>query len=108
MVDPEWRLDGERHFDQLKVALDAQRPDITHLCTPTETHAALALECLAAATHVICEKPLAARAEEARFVAATSGADGYSREERSRILHEILPHTLSLFAFLFGNDSLDA
>ncbi|MGW4111099.1 Gfo/Idh/MocA family protein [Actinosynnema sp. NPDC004786] len=37
--------------------LDAQRPDVVHLCTPPGTHLALALECLAAGAVPVVEKP---------------------------------------------------
>ncbi len=34
------------------------QPDMVHICTPPATHAAIAKLCLAAGTHVLCEKPL--------------------------------------------------
>ncbi|MFJ6675708.1 Gfo/Idh/MocA family protein [Actinosynnema sp. NPDC091369] len=37
--------------------LDAQRPDLVHLCTPPGTHLPLALECLAAGASPVVEKP---------------------------------------------------
>lgn len=36
---------------------DAQ-PDLVHICTPPSTHVPLAIECLRAGSHVLCEKPL--------------------------------------------------
>lgn len=46
--------------------------------------------------------------EEARYVAATSGADGFEPSVRRRVLHEILPHPLSVFANLFDDRALSA
>ncbi len=53
-------------------------PDIqvVHICTPNNSHAALAKEALAAGKHVVCEKPLAtsvAEANELVELAAKSG-----------------------------------
>jgi UDP-N-acetylglucosamine 3-dehydrogenase len=44
------------------------RPDIhlVDICTPTDTHAAIALAALAAGKHVLCEKPLAPTLAEAQ------------------------------------------
>ena len=46
--------------------------------------------------------------EEARYVAATSGADDLEPSQRRRVLHEILPHPLSVFANLFDDRALSA
>ncbi|MEV7621239.1 Gfo/Idh/MocA family oxidoreductase [Microbacterium sp. NPDC089321] len=50
--------------------------DIVHVCTPNATHAELALEVIRAGIHVICEKPLATRAEDARALAAAAEERG--------------------------------
>lgn len=42
--------------------------DLVTIATPPHTHAALALEAIAAGRHVLCEKPFAADADEARTV----------------------------------------
>ncbi|WP_341954840.1 Gfo/Idh/MocA family oxidoreductase [Microbacterium sp. LWH13-1.2] len=46
--------------------LDAHDIDVVHICTPNATHADLALRALEAGKHVICEKPLATNAEDAK------------------------------------------
>ena len=43
--------------------------DVVDIVTPSSSHAALALRAIAAGRHVVCEKPLAATAEEAQSVA---------------------------------------
>jgi predicted dehydrogenase len=43
--------------------------DIVHICTPNATHAGLAAAALDAGRHVICEKPLAVEAGQARDLA---------------------------------------
>jgi len=49
--------------------LSADDVDVVHICTPNTTHAALALRALDAGKHVICEKPLATSAADARRLA---------------------------------------
>lgn len=58
----------------LEQALDGA--DIADICTPTPTHRDLALEALRAGTHVVCEKPLALTAEDARVMADAANQAG--------------------------------
>ncbi|MBB5803743.1 putative dehydrogenase [Saccharothrix ecbatanensis] len=44
-------------YASLTELLEAQRPDLVHLCTPPGSHLALALECLAAGASPVVEKP---------------------------------------------------
>jgi predicted dehydrogenase len=48
--------------------------DIVDIVTPGDTHARMAIAALEAGKHVICEKPLANTAEEARLMAAAAEA----------------------------------
>ncbi len=50
--------------------------DVVDICTPTHTHHALALAALRAGKHVLCEKPMARTAAEAREMAAAAGEAG--------------------------------
>lgn len=50
--------------------------DVVHVCTPNATHAALALAAIAAGKHVVCEKPLATTAVDARALAVAAEAAG--------------------------------
>lgn len=50
--------------------------DVVHVCTPNETHATFTRSALAAGSHVICEKPLATSAAEARELAEAARAAG--------------------------------
>jgi len=58
--------------------LDAllERVEIVDIITPSVTHRGLALAAIAAGCHVICEKPLAATALDAREVAEAAAAAG--------------------------------
>jgi nucleoside-diphosphate-sugar epimerase/predicted dehydrogenase len=53
-----------RVFDNFEQLL-AQKPDIVHVLTPPRTHAALAMQAMAAGCHVLVEKPMALSLEEA-------------------------------------------
>lgn len=56
--------------------LAAQDIDVVHICTPNATHADLALGALEAGKHVICEKPLATSAADARRLAELAASRG--------------------------------
>lgn len=44
----------------------AAKPDVVHVCTPNDTHAAISAQVVAAGVAVVCEKPLAASSADAR------------------------------------------
>jgi predicted dehydrogenase len=56
--------------------LDAERPDVVHILTPPQTHAALAIEAMDAGCHVLVEKPMAASQEEAEAMEAVAQRRG--------------------------------
>jgi oxidoreductase len=52
--------------------------DVALICTPPDTHVALALACLDRGWHVICEKPLAVSIEECETLLAKARTAGRS------------------------------
>lgn len=56
----------------LEALLRREEVQIVHIATPPTTHHALALQALAAGKHVLCEKPLATRLEEADAMLAAA------------------------------------
>jgi predicted dehydrogenase len=60
----------------LRDLLDAQRPDVVHILTPPQTHAALAIEAMEAGCHVLVEKPMAVNLEEAEAMEAVARRRG--------------------------------
>ena len=44
--------------------LAGAKPDLVHICTPPSFHTALAIQCMEAGAHVLCEKPLCASLAE--------------------------------------------
>lgn len=55
-------------------ALNDPALDAVHICTPNESHLALAMAALAAGKHVLCEKPLTTSAADADTLAALARA----------------------------------
>ncbi len=74
------RAAGELHAaraeDDAAALLVADDIDIVHICTPNATHAELAAHALEAGKHVVCEKPLATNAADARRLADLAAARG--------------------------------
>jgi predicted dehydrogenase len=52
--------DIPQFFPTTTAMLQTIKPDLVHICTPPHTHPDLALLCLEAGAHVLCEKPLCA------------------------------------------------
>ncbi len=65
-----------RAFTTLAEALAVPRVEAVTIATPPRTHAALALEAIAAGRHLICEKPFTATLAEAHAVLAAAQAAG--------------------------------
>jgi predicted dehydrogenase len=60
-------------YDDVAAMLEAERPDVLHVCTPNALHQEEALAALERGTHVVCEKPLTVSSDEsARMVEAAA------------------------------------
>ncbi|MCC2031197.1 Gfo/Idh/MocA family protein [Microbacterium allomyrinae] len=66
----------ERAEGSARSLLAASDIDVVHICTPNGTHSSLALAALAAGKHVVCEKPLATSAADARALVAAADEAG--------------------------------
>jgi predicted dehydrogenase len=72
----------------LEQVLDRPDVDIVHIATPPVTHGPFAVAALAAGKHVLCEKPLAIRVDQAEQVAAQ-----HARSGRKVTVNFILRHS---------------
>ena len=54
----------------------AQGPDLVSICLPNFLHAPVSIECLDAGVHVLCEKPMALNAVQARDMVEASRRNG--------------------------------
>ncbi|MCO5984932.1 Gfo/Idh/MocA family oxidoreductase [Actinoallomurus spadix] len=70
------RLGAAHPGDTAEALLAADDVDVIHVCTPNATHGPLVRAAIAAGKHVVCEKPLAVSAEEARELAALAADAG--------------------------------
>jgi predicted dehydrogenase len=60
----------------LEELLSSGDVDVVHVCTPNATHAPLVRQVIAAGKHVVCEKPLAVDADEARELVGLAAEAG--------------------------------
>jgi predicted dehydrogenase len=70
------RFDVKAHFNDLTKMLSQAQPDVVHVCTPPESHFAIARKCIEAGCHVYVEKPFALCLEEARAMIASAVEKG--------------------------------
>ena len=59
-------------YDNFQQMLERERPDVVHVTTPPQSHAALALQALAAGCHVYVEKPFALDGAQATQIVAAA------------------------------------
>jgi predicted dehydrogenase len=70
------RFPVRKHFSDLSEMLSQSQPDVVHVCTPPESHFAIAKECLEAGCHVYVEKPFALCLDDARTMIASAMRKG--------------------------------
>jgi predicted dehydrogenase len=63
-------------YDDYRAMLDAVRPDICAIATESGLHPRIAIDCLQAGAHVICEKPMALSTQDADAMIAAAEAAG--------------------------------
>lgn len=70
------RIPDARPFPDLEAALGTLPVDAVHVCTPSDSHSALARQALAARCDVLCEKPLAPTADETASLLEAAASAG--------------------------------
>ena len=71
-----------RWYESLDDLLSGETLDFVDICTPPSSHAALIKQALGADLHVLCEKPLVTRPDDAQLMAAASASSG-------RVVHTV-------------------
>ncbi len=77
-------LDVPHSFDDYREMIRACKPDCIHICTPNSTHKDISIYAFERGIHVVCEKPMARNAEEARDMLVAA--------EESGVIHAINFH----------------
>ena len=70
------RIGAEHPTDSVEELLAADDVDVVHVCTPNATHGPLVRAAVATGKSVVCEKPLAIDAAEARLLVGAADAAG--------------------------------
>jgi len=80
--DPDWLPDAEKlykpekAFSDYREMLEDPNLDAVSICLPTALHAQATIDALNAGKHVLCEKPMALNADEARAMKAAADKSG--------------------------------
>jgi predicted dehydrogenase len=68
------RLGVSRYYTEIEAFLEEQKPEVVHVLTPPQSHAAVAIAAMEAGCHVLVEKPMAISTEEADAMVEVSWA----------------------------------
>lgn len=67
---------GVKVYEEYQELLKDSSIDIVHVCTPNDTHAEISIAALESGKHVLCEKPMAKTAADARRMAEAAKRTG--------------------------------
>lgn len=79
IVEPQRKaeeVDVPNGFSDYREMIEAVKPDCIHICTPNHTHKEIAVYALEHGVNVVCEKPMARNAEEAKEMLAVAKKSG--------------------------------
>lgn len=69
-------VEGAKVYTDYRALLEAEKPDVVHVCTPNRSHCEITVAALEAGCHVMCEKPMAKTAADARKMLETAKRTG--------------------------------
>lgn len=72
----EYGIEDAKVYTDYKLMLKDKTIEVIHVCTPNKSHSFITIDALEAGKHVMCEKPMAKTAEEARKMLETSKRTG--------------------------------
>lgn len=62
----DYGVDGAKTYNDYRKLLEDKSIDVVHVCTPNKSHSDITVEALEAGKHVMCEKPMAKTANDAK------------------------------------------
>ncbi|MEG6567185.1 Gfo/Idh/MocA family oxidoreductase [Thermoanaerobacterium saccharolyticum] len=62
----DYGVDGAKTYNDYRKLLEDKSIDVVHVCTPNKSHADITIDALEAGKHVMCEKPMAKTANDAK------------------------------------------
>jgi predicted dehydrogenase len=72
----QYGAEGAKVYENYKELLKDGSIDVIHVCTPNDAHADISIDAMEAGKHVMCEKPMAKTAEDARRMLEASKRTG--------------------------------
>ena len=72
----EYGVKDARVYEDYRTLFEEESLDVVHICTPNSSHAEITIASLEAGCHVMCEKPMAKSASEAREMVAAAERTG--------------------------------
>src|SRR5579871_3153241 len=72
----EYGTKGAKVYDNYNKLLDEKGIDVVHVCTPNISHAEITIAALESGKHVMCEKPMAKTAQDARLMVEAAKKSG--------------------------------
>lgn len=72
----EYGIEGAKVYTDYKELLKDETIDVVHVCTPNRSHADISIDALNAGKHVMCEKPMAKTAADARRMVEAAKKSG--------------------------------
>ena len=69
-------VEGAKTYTDYKELLKDETIDVVHVCTPNRSHSFITVDALEAGKHVMCEKPMAINAEEAKKMVDAANRTG--------------------------------
>ncbi|PYI51560.1 Gfo/Idh/MocA family protein [Paenibacillus flagellatus] len=89
----QYGAEGAKVYTDYRELLADKTIDVVHVCTPNDSHAEISIAAMESGKHVMCEKPMAKTAADARRMVATAKATGkkltigYNNRYRPDSLH---------------------
>jgi len=71
------RIGCKAYYDYIEM-LDTEKPDVVHICTPHHLHASMAIAAMERGCHVLTEKPMSIKLEDAEKMVAAADKNGVS------------------------------